>query len=49
MTEEKKISVSNTETIKKRIKYLEANDPNNVILKLLKHQISEHVSEKINT
>ncbi|MEE9605889.1 MAG: hypothetical protein V3V70_10020 [Candidatus Scalindua sp.] len=47
MIEEKKISVSNTETIKKRIKYLEANDPGNVILKLLKYQISEHVSEHV--
>jgi hypothetical protein len=49
MIEEKKISVSNIATIKKRIKYLEANDPSNVILKLLKYQISEHVSEKSNT
>ncbi len=49
MTEEKKISVYNIATIKKRIKYLEANDPNNVILKLLKYQISEHVSEESNT
>ncbi len=49
MIEEKEISASCAAIIKKRIKYLEANDPNNVILKLLKHQISEHVSEESNT
>ncbi len=49
MIEEKEISVSCAAIIKKRIKYLEANDPSNVILKLLKCQISEHVSEKSNT
>ncbi len=49
MTEEKKIFVSNIATIKKRIKYLEANDPGNAILDLLKYQISEHVSEESNT
>ncbi len=47
MIEEKEISASCAATIKKRIKYLEANDPNNVILKLLKYQISEHVSEYV--
>ncbi len=49
MIEEKKISVSCAAIIKKRIKYLEANDPGNVILELLKYQISEHVSQKSNT
>ncbi len=49
MIEEKEISPSCAVTIKKRIKYLEDNDPGNVILKLLKCQISEHVSEKSNT
>ena len=34
------------ETVKKRIKLLEANDPNNVILRLLKQQISTNVSEE---
>jgi hypothetical protein len=49
MIEEKEISASCAATIKKRIKYLETNDPNNVILKLLKRQISEHASEESNT
>ncbi len=35
------------ETVKKRIKFLEANDPNNVILKLLKQQIPINVSEEV--
>ncbi len=49
MIEEKEISASCAAIIKKRVKYLEANDPSNVILELLKYQISEHVSEKSNT
>ncbi len=49
MTEEKEISVSCSAIIKKRIKYLEANDPGNVILELLKYQMSEHVSQESNT
>ncbi len=49
MIEEKEISASCAAIIKKRIKYLEANDPGNVILKLLKYQISEHVSQESNT
>ena len=40
MIEEKVISESNLETIKKRIKFFEANDPNGVILRLLKRLIS---------
>ena len=35
------------ETVKKRIKFLEAKDPNNVVLKLLKRQISINVSEEV--
>ncbi len=46
MIEEKVISGSNLETIKKRIKFLEANDPNDAILELLKQQISTNVSEE---
>jgi hypothetical protein len=46
MIEEKVISGSNLETIKKRIKFFESNDPNGVILKLLKQQISTNVSEE---
>ena len=46
MIEEKVISGSNLETIKKRIKFFEANDPNGVILRLLKQQISNNVSAK---
>ena len=34
------------ETIKKRIKFFEANDPNGVILRLLKKQIYEQEKEK---
>ncbi len=45
MIEEKIISEINLETIKKRIKFLEDNDPNSLILKLLK-QITINVSEK---
>ncbi len=47
MIEEKVISESNLETIKKRIKFFEANDPNDVILRLLKWQISINVLEKM--
>ncbi len=46
MIEERIISESNLETIKKRIKFFEANDPNGVILKLLKQQVSINVSEE---
>jgi hypothetical protein len=46
MIEEKVISVSNLETIKKRIKFLEAIDPDDVTLKLLKQQISNNISEE---
>ncbi len=46
MIEEKVISGSNLETIKKRIKFLEANDPDNIILELLRLQISINVSEE---
>ncbi len=45
MIEEKIISEVNLETIKKRIKFLEDNDPNSLILKLLK-QITINVSEE---
>ena len=44
--EEKVISASNLETIKKRIKFFESNDPNGVILRLLKQQISIDASEE---
>ncbi len=40
-------SVSLIETIKQRIKYLEANDPHNVTLELLKQQISDNVAEEV--
>ena len=46
MIEEKVIPVSNLETIKKRIKFLEVIDPDDVTLKLLKLQISVNVSEE---
>lgn len=46
MIEEEVISGSNLETIKKRIKFFEANDPNGVILRLLKWQISIYESEE---
>ncbi len=45
MIEEKVISESNLETIKKHIKFFEANDPNSLILKLLK-QISINASKE---
>jgi len=41
MIEEKEKPNSLIEAIKHRIKYLEANDPNNPILEVLKHHISE--------
>lgn len=44
MIEEKVIPESNLETIKKRIKFLEAIDPDDVALKLLKQQISINIS-----
>ena len=34
------------ETVKKRIKFLKTNDPNNVILRLLKQQIPTNVSKE---
>ncbi len=46
MIEEKVIFESNLENIKNRIKFFEAKDPNGVILRLLKQQISNNVSEK---
>ncbi len=49
MNEEMVISGSNLEAIKKRIKFFEANDPNGVILKLLKQQILTNVSEEDRT
>ncbi len=45
MIEGKVISGSNLETIKNRIKFFEASDPNGVILRLLKEQISIYVPE----
>ena len=47
MIEEKVISESNLETIRKRIKFLEANNPNDVILELLKRQILINALEDI--
>ncbi len=46
MNEEMVIFGSNLEAIKKRIKFFEANDPNGVILRLLKQQISINVPEE---
>ena len=46
MIEEKVISGSNLETIKKRIKFFEANDPNGVLLRLLKQLISINALEE---
>ena len=46
MIEEKVITGSNLETIKKRLKFYEVNDPNGVILKLLKQLISINASEE---
>lgn len=46
MIEEKVISESNLEIIKKRIKFFEADDPNGVILRILKQQISISEQEK---
>ncbi len=46
MIEEKVIPKSNLEIIKKRIKFLEAIDPDDVTLKLLKLQISINISEE---
>lgn len=40
MIGEKTMSRSTLATIKNRIKFFEANDPNGVILRLLKQQIS---------
>ena len=41
-------SVSLIEAIKQRIKYLEANDPDNITLKPLRQKISDYLSEVIN-
>ena len=41
MIKENEKSVSLIESIKQRIKYLEVNDPSNVVLKLLKQQIPD--------
>ncbi len=46
MIEEKEISGPLIDAVKKRIKYMEANDPDNVTLELLKQQISDYVSIK---
>ncbi len=46
MIEEKVISESNLETIRKRIKFFEAGDPNGVILRLLKQLISINALEE---
>ena len=46
MIAEKLIPVSNFETIKKRIQFLEAIAPDDVTLKLLKQQISNNISEE---
>ncbi len=46
MIEEKAISASNFETIKKRIKFFEADDPNGVILRLLRQLISINAPEE---
>ena len=46
MIEGKVISGPNLETIKNRIKFFEAKDPNGIIIRLLKQQISNNVSEK---
>ena len=46
MIEKKVTSGHCLETVKKRIQLLEANDPNNVILELLKQQILINVSEE---
>jgi hypothetical protein len=45
MIEEKVIPVSNLEIIKKRIKFLESINPDDVTLKLLKQQISNDISD----
>jgi hypothetical protein len=47
MTEKEVTSVYCLEAVKKRIKFLESSDPNNVILKLLKQQIPINVSEEV--
>ena len=46
MIEEKVLPKSNLEIIKKRIKFLEAIDPDDATLKLLKQQISNNISEE---
>ncbi len=46
MIAEKVISESNLETIKMRIKFFEADDPNGVILRLLKQLISINAPEE---
>lgn len=44
MIEEKEEQRPLVEIIKQRFKYLEANDPHNVTLELLKQQISDYLS-----
>ena len=46
MIEKKVIPESNLEVTKKRIKFLEAIAPDDVVLKLLKQQIPSNVSEE---
>ncbi len=48
MIEEKGISLSNLEAIKKRVKFLEFKDPNDVIFELLKLQSSEEKKPRRN-
>jgi hypothetical protein len=48
MIEEKGISPSNLEAIKKRVKFLEFKDPNDVIFELLKLQSSEEEKPRRN-
>ena len=48
MIEEKEKPRSLIEAVKERIKYLEANEPDNVTLELLKHIISDNISEEVN-
>ncbi len=46
MIAEKVMSGSNLETIKNRIKFFEAKDPNGVIIRLLKQQILNNIPGK---
>ncbi len=47
MIEEKEKPRSLIEAVKQHIIYMEANDPNNVTLELLKQQISDSISEEV--